>query len=94
MPGKQPSYQVRACELTTFVKQTDFSTLTYSFQIFPDLLVTNQPYLLDGVPAINSNYSLNATGPGREVNFTWDDPGKVTGYDGLYKTDTVAGEPV
>jgi len=31
--------------------------------------------------------------PGREVNFKWDAPGKVTGYNDRYTTNTTAGLP-
>lgn len=48
---------------------------------FPDLNITNQPFALGGTPGINSNYTLtNGTGT---VEFTWDEPGKVVGYDDL-----------
>jgi hypothetical protein len=54
-----------------------------------DLNITNQPFALGGTPGINSNYTLtNGTGT---INFSWDEPGKVVGYDDLYMTSTVAG---
>lgn len=62
------------------------------WQNFPALNVTNQPYALGGTPGISSNYTLTS-GSGRLVEFTWEEPGKVVGYDDLYMTSTVAGEP-
>ncbi|GAA6019457.1 hypothetical protein JCM10207_001395 [Rhodosporidiobolus poonsookiae] len=58
---------------------------------FPDLNITNQPYALGGTPGINSNYTLTE-GAGEVIQFTWDEPGKVVGYDDLYMTSKVAGE--
>jgi len=45
---------------------------------------------------LSPNVSSNVTAlsfPGREVSLTWDSPSKITGYDGLYTTNTTAGDP-
>ncbi|SCZ90054.1 BZ3500_MvSof-1268-A1-R1_Chr1-3g01747 [Microbotryum saponariae] len=63
-----------------------------SFQIFPDLLITNAPNLLGHPPAITRNTS-GVTYPGRVIQFEWEAPGKVTGYDDKYRTATTAGPP-
>lgn len=61
------------------------------WQNFPALKVLNPPDVLGGTPGINSNYTLTS-GSGRVVQLSWEEPGKVTGYDNSYKTSTVAGE--
>ncbi|BGP23401.1 hypothetical protein Rt10032_c02g0860 [Rhodotorula toruloides] len=62
------------------------------FARFPLVDITNQPYALDGKPGINSNYTLTE-GAGRMLQFTWEPLHKTVGYDGLYRTKSLAGEP-
>ncbi|SCV68247.1 BQ2448_368 [Microbotryum intermedium] len=78
--------------LQRYIKSCPENNPTIQFQIFPDLLITNQPNLLGNPPAITRNTS-GATYPGREVQLQWEAPGKVTGYDGKYRTATTAGPP-
>ncbi|BGP23420.1 hypothetical protein Rt10032_c02g0841 [Rhodotorula toruloides] len=61
------------------------------FARFPLVDITNQPYALDGKPGINSNYTLTE-GARRTLQFTWEPLHKTVGYDGLYKTQSTAGE--
>ncbi|KAJ7107240.1 Rds1 protein [Mycena crocata] len=70
------------------------------FQNFPALNITNNPSAtplinstLDNstFPAITHNRSTPLSAPGYQVDLTWEEPGKVTGYDGLYTTNTSAG---
>ncbi|GAA5829390.1 hypothetical protein JCM11251_005031 [Rhodosporidiobolus azoricus] len=76
--------------LSKYIKSCPPNNPRVEWTRFPDLNITNQPYALAGVPGINSNYSL--TQPGGSIHFTWDNPGKVVGYDDLYVTSKVAGE--
>ncbi|BGP30705.1 conserved fungal protein [Rhodotorula toruloides] len=62
------------------------------FTHFPLINITNQPYALNGQPGINSNYTLTE-GAGRMIDFTWEPLNKTVGYDGLYETQSLAGEP-
>ncbi|GAA5941464.1 ferritin-like domain-containing protein [Sporobolomyces koalae] len=78
--------------LSPFIKSCPETNPRVEWQNFPALNITNQPYVFGGTPGINSNYSLTS-GAGRVVEFTWEEPGKVVGYDNLYKTSTVAGKP-
>ncbi|GAA5822488.1 hypothetical protein JCM5353_000526 [Sporobolomyces roseus] len=78
--------------LSPFIKSCPESNPRVQWQNFPALNVTNQPYALGGTPGISSNYTLTS-GSGRLVEFTWEEPGKVVGYNDLYMTSTVAGEP-
>ncbi|GAA5843017.1 hypothetical protein JCM3766R1_001663 [Sporobolomyces carnicolor] len=78
--------------LSPFIKSCPSNNPRIEWQNFPALNITNQPDSLQGTPGINSNYTLTS-GSGRVVTFEWEQPGKVTGYDDLYMTETVAGEP-
>ncbi|GAA5899242.1 hypothetical protein JCM8208_001594 [Rhodotorula glutinis] len=78
--------------LSPYLKSCPTNNPRIEFTRFPLINVTNQPYALDGIPGINSNYTLTE-GAGRTVNFTWEPLNKTVSYDGLYKTDSVAGEP-
>ncbi|KAK1226432.1 hypothetical protein PQX77_010593 [Marasmius sp. AFHP31] len=64
------------------------------WQNFPGLNITNNPAPNEQnlTPGISSNVSALSS-PGQEVQLTWENPGKVTGYDQLYRTNTTAGEP-
>jgi hypothetical protein len=44
-------------------------------------------------PAIARNRSEPLSFPGRKVNFTWEDPGKLVGPNNSYVTTTQAGDP-
>ncbi|BGP14533.1 conserved fungal protein [Rhodosporidiobolus nylandii] len=77
--------------LSKYIKSCPPNNPRIEFTRFPDLNITNQPYALAGRPGINSNYTL--TSGNGSIHFTWDEPGKVVGYDDLYITSTVAGEP-
>ncbi|GAA5960124.1 hypothetical protein JCM21900_002411 [Sporobolomyces salmonicolor] len=78
--------------LSRFIKSCPSTNPRIEWQNFPALTITNQPWALAGKPGINSNYTLTS-GAGRKLHFTWEQPGKVTGYDDLYVTSTFAGEP-
>ncbi|KAL0567682.1 hypothetical protein V5O48_014317 [Marasmius crinis-equi] len=64
------------------------------WQNFPGLNITNNPApdRMNLTPGISNNVTA-LSGPGTELHFTWENPGKVTGYDGKYNTSTSAGEP-
>ncbi|GAA5881391.1 hypothetical protein JCM16303_000159 [Sporobolomyces ruberrimus] len=78
--------------LSPFIKSCPETNPRVEWQNFPALNITNQPDIFQGTPGINSNYTLTS-GSGRVVQFSWEDPGKKTGYDNSYMTSTVAGEP-
>ncbi|GAA5866785.1 hypothetical protein JCM3774_001800 [Rhodotorula dairenensis] len=78
--------------LSPYIKSCPPNNPRIEFTRFPLLNVTNQPYALDGTPGINSNYTLTQ-GAGRRVDLYWEELGKTVGYDDLYKTESVAGEP-
>ncbi|KAJ5544955.1 hypothetical protein N7535_006658 [Penicillium sp. DV-2018c] len=44
-------------------------------------------------PSISRDRYLPVSFPGRQVNLTWDDPGKAVGPNNSYITSTTAGEP-
>jgi hypothetical protein len=44
-------------------------------------------------PAITHNRTVPLSTPGRQVDLTWELPGKVTGYNGSYVTNSSAGAP-
>ncbi|GAA5976933.1 hypothetical protein JCM10908_005684 [Rhodotorula pacifica] len=77
--------------LSPYIKSCPPNNPRIEFTRFPLLNVTNQPYALDGTPGINSNYTISA--PGRRIDFYWEELNKTVGYDGLYKTESVAGAP-
>ncbi|GAA5835943.1 hypothetical protein JCM9279_002147 [Rhodotorula babjevae] len=78
--------------LSPYLKSCPTNNPRIEFPRFPLINVTNQPYALDGIPGISSNYTLTE-GAGRTVNFTWEPLNKTVSYDGLYKTSSMAGEP-
>ncbi|GAA5868466.1 hypothetical protein JCM1840_007006 [Sporobolomyces johnsonii] len=78
--------------LSPYIKSCPSTNPRVEWQNFPTLNITNQPYALGGTPGINSNYTLTS-GANRSIHFTWEQPGKTTGYDGLFTTSTVAGAP-
>ncbi|KAJ7646603.1 Rds1 protein [Roridomyces roridus] len=70
------------------------------FQNFPALNITNNPSAIplinsslenSTLPAITHNRSIPLSKPGFQLDLTWEKPGKITGYDGLYTTNTSAG---
>ncbi|GAA5967119.1 hypothetical protein JCM11641_000446 [Rhodosporidiobolus odoratus] len=77
--------------LSKYIKSCPPNNPRIEWARYPDLNITNEPYALAGTPGINSNYTL--TSGNGSIHFTWDKPGKTVGYDGLYTTSTVAGEP-
>jgi hypothetical protein len=67
------------------------------WQNFPGLEILNNPDatpLVKGppgfntFPAITRNRSIPLSYAGRKVDFAWEKPGKITGYDNLYMTTT------
>ncbi|GAA5866788.1 hypothetical protein JCM3774_001801 [Rhodotorula dairenensis] len=78
--------------LSPYIKSCPPNNPRIEFTRFPLLDVTNQPYALDGTPGLNSNYTLTR-GAGRFVDLYWEPLNKTVGYDDLYKTESVAGEP-
>ncbi|POY72718.1 hypothetical protein BMF94_4550 [Rhodotorula taiwanensis] len=78
--------------LSPYIKSCPPNNPRIEFTRFPLLNVTNQPSALEGVPGINSNYTLTE-GAGRRVDLYWEPLGKTVSYDGLYKTESMAGEP-
>ncbi|EGN99996.1 hypothetical protein SERLA73DRAFT_135583 [Serpula lacrymans var. lacrymans S7.3] len=64
------------------------------WQNFPALDIKNNPSALynDSKAAIATNVSAISY-PGREVQLSWEDPGKTVSYDGKYVTTTSAGAP-
>ncbi|KAJ4495920.1 Rds1 protein [Lentinula edodes] len=79
--------------LSPYLKTCPAENPRIEFQIFPGLNITNNPNVteLDLTPGISNNVtSLSA--PGREVQLAWETPGKVTGYNDSYTTNTTAGE--
>ncbi|BGO90217.1 hypothetical protein NBRC10512_002420 [Rhodotorula toruloides] len=78
--------------LSPYIQSCPPNNPRIEFTRFPLINITNQPYALDGQPGINSNYTLTE-GAGRTLQFTWEPLNKTVGYDGLYKTQSVAGEP-
>ncbi|BGP30723.1 conserved fungal protein [Rhodotorula toruloides] len=78
--------------LSPYIQSCPPNNPRIEFTRFPLINITNQPYALDGQPGINSNYTLTE-GAGRTIQFTWELLNKTVGYDGLYKTQSVAGEP-
>ncbi|KAF8311744.1 hypothetical protein DL93DRAFT_2060739 [Clavulina sp. PMI_390] len=76
--------------LSPYLKSCPSENPLIQFQIFPSLNVTNNPSSGNGTSAIYlAAISTNRTSlsyAGREVNFTWNLPGHLTGYDGRYKT--------
>ncbi|KAF9261800.1 hypothetical protein L218DRAFT_869320 [Marasmius fiardii PR-910] len=64
------------------------------WQAFPGLNITNNPAPneMNLSPGISSNVTA-LSAPGKELNLTWESPGKTVGYGGLYQTYTSAGAP-
>ncbi|KAJ7084868.1 Rds1 protein [Mycena belliarum] len=73
------------------------------FQNFPALKIVNNP---DATPLVNTSSFNESTFPaithnrsnplsvaGKQVDLTWELPGKVTGYNNSYMTNTTAGAP-
>ncbi|TFK33528.1 Rds1 protein [Crucibulum laeve] len=73
------------------------------WQNFPALNITNNP---SAVPLVNStefgnstladitnNRTIPLSAPGRQLNLTWELPGKTVGPNNSYTTNTTAGEP-
>lgn len=78
--------------LSQYIRSCPTNNPRIEFTRFPLLDVTNQPYALDGTPGLNSNYTLTE-GAGRRVDLYWEPLNKTVGPDGLYVTESVAGEP-
>lgn len=78
--------------LSQYIKSCPTNNPRIEFTRFPLLDVTNQPYALDGTPGLNSNYTLTE-GADRRVDLYWEPLNKTVGPDGLYVTESVAGEP-
>lgn len=47
----------------------------------------------DNQAALSNNRSTPLTAPGRQLNLTWEDPGKTVSYNNSYTTSTSAGAP-
>ncbi|KAE9394335.1 hypothetical protein BT96DRAFT_827861 [Gymnopus androsaceus JB14] len=64
------------------------------FQNFPALNITNNPSVINDslTPLVSNNLSALSF-PGRELFLSWESPGKITGYNDSYVTNTTAGEP-
>lgn len=77
--------------LSPYIKSCPSNNPMIEWQNFPALTIENQPQAISGYfpPAITHNRSLSY--PGRELNLSWESPGKITGYDNKFKTSTVAG---
>ncbi|KAJ7290166.1 Rds1 protein [Mycena rebaudengoi] len=71
------------------------------FQNFPALTIVNNPSAIplfnstgnSTLPAITHNRSTPLSTPGYQVDLTWELPGKVTGYNDSYVTNSSAGAP-
>ncbi|KAF5377113.1 hypothetical protein D9757_008788 [Collybiopsis confluens] len=78
--------------LAPYLKSCPAENPRIVFQIFPDLNITNNPNAteLSLSPAISNNVS-SLSKPGRILELSWDNPGKVAGYNDSYTTNTTAG---
>ncbi|PPQ96315.1 hypothetical protein CVT26_005678 [Gymnopilus dilepis] len=73
------------------------------WQNFPALSIENNPNATGynntnttgyaTTPAITHNRTVPLSYPGREVYFTWEEPGKTVSYNDSYITNTTAGSP-
>ncbi|KAM0790551.1 hypothetical protein ACM66B_004420 [Microbotryomycetes sp. NB124-2] len=61
------------------------------FQIFPDLIIENQVNALGGKAALSTNRTL--TSYGREIQVSWESPGRSTGPNNSYTTNSTAEKP-
>ncbi|KAJ6526460.1 Rds1 protein [Mycena capillaripes] len=71
------------------------------FQNFPALNIVNNPSPIplinstspdnSTLPAITRNRTIPLSTPGFQVDLTWEEPGKITGYNDSYVTNTSAG---
>lgn len=79
--------------LATYLKSCPKNNPKIEWRNFPALAVVNQPDVFaDFSPAITRDRTLTA--PGREINLTWDAPGKKVGPDQAYVTSTgTSGKP-
>ncbi|KAM0790550.1 hypothetical protein ACM66B_004419 [Microbotryomycetes sp. NB124-2] len=73
-----------------YVKDCPENNPRIQFQIFPDLIIENQVNALGGRAAISTNRTL--TRAGREIQVSWESPGRSTGPNNSYTTNTTAGE--
>ncbi|KAJ4490090.1 hypothetical protein J3R30DRAFT_3278523 [Lentinula aciculospora] len=78
--------------LSPYLKTCPAENPRIEFQIFPGLSIKNNPNAtyLSLTPGISNNVP-SLSSPGRELQFTWEDPRKVTGYNDSYTTNTTAG---
>ncbi|KAK4056953.1 hypothetical protein OIO90_001853 [Microbotryomycetes sp. JL221] len=67
------------------------SGVPQAFQIFPDLFVVNQRFVPGGKPAVSTNRVL--TSAGRNILVAWEEPGRSTGPNSSYTTNSTAGVP-
>jgi hypothetical protein len=83
--------------LSPYIKSCPKENPHIVWQNFPKLDILNNPdatpLTKETYPAITHNRSIPLSYPGRKVEFQWELPGKVTGYDGLYRTSTNATGP-
>ncbi|KAK7463030.1 hypothetical protein VKT23_007613 [Stygiomarasmius scandens] len=78
--------------LSPFLQHCPSENPRIEWQLFPPLTVTNNP--TPNQENLSPGISNNVTAlsfPGRELLLSWGSPGKVTGYDGRYTTNTTAG---
>jgi len=80
--------------LAPYIESCPADTPMLPWQNFPALNVTNPPAAYDPAypPALTHNRT-RLTHPGREVNFSFEDPGKRVGPNNSYVTNTTAGAP-
>lgn len=77
--------------LSPYIKSCPSSNPLIRWQNFPSLYITNNPNGTDPHfgPAITHNRTA-LSHAGREVIFRYDTPGRTTGYDGKYVTNSTA----
>ena len=81
--------------LAPYIASCPASSPEVAWTAFPTLEIDNNPYWpdLNNNAAISKNETM-VTYPGRQVNFTWHQPGEKTGWNASYETQTYAtGEP-
>ncbi|KIK71562.1 hypothetical protein GYMLUDRAFT_66753 [Collybiopsis luxurians FD-317 M1] len=78
--------------LAPYIKSCPAENPRIEFQIFPGLNITNNPNATElGLKPAISNNVTSLSSPGRTIELSWEDPGKVAGYNGSYTTNTTAG---
>ena len=68
---------------------------TLNSTVVPDdeACITSEEVGVNCGPSISTNRSIPLSYPGREVFFSWEDPGKAVGPNNSYVTTTAAGAP-